>query len=1075
MTRGQVAAWMLGASAISIAAPAVAAPLVFSASDEGDGARVSARYADGRAAPPAANAKIDGSMLILSFDEPIEADLSKLAAGAPKTIAFARVDGDGRSVRIILRRTLVAKTAAAGPAQIIALAAPPKPKPAPKVDDATGLPVDVGVISGLTANPLTANDVMLTIGKRPEFTRLSFLFPHGATVMPLQSGDKLTLKFSRPGEVDISELRIVPPKFLKDAVKLSKPGQPLVVQLTLEPGVKQRHFVEGARAVVDLLPPDEPKKPVAQAAAAIHAPIPAPPKPAPEVDPTPKGGVVKVAEEEGAGATTFSLRWAGPARAAAFRRGEAIWLVFDANARLDTTGIPRVGKRHTDLQVVNGEHVVALRIGAPPEILVTAKADGNTWSFILSERAAPLASVAPVSREAANQNGGGARLVADFERDGAVRWIDDPEIGDRFAAALLSSPIKGVDVRRATMEAALLPAAQGAAIEPRADGVGAAFEEGKLVITRGEGMIATASPAAEPLGDLSAPVLLDLAAWGGSPKTRAVDVLDRLQRTAAVEGVEPGAKADARMQLARFLLANELSAEALGALRVAALNQPELESQADFKLMRAAANLMMGRVKDAQIDLSAGVLAGDPSAALWRGYAAAQEENWPVARRALEQGRSALLTQPRSWRVRFQLALGEAALELNDFAAAEGAISTALGEAASDDQRARAQLLQGRLAYARNDLEGALAAFDKLAQGHDEGTLVRATLEGVKLKRELNKITAAQAADTLEALRFRWRGDATELEIIQALGHTYEDMGRWREALSVMHAASARFPTLPAARRLRIDMGSMFERLFLDGEADKLQAIQALGLFYEFKDLTPIGASGDRMIRLLSARLVQVDLLEKASELLQYQVDNRLDGVGQAQVAIDLASIYLADKQPQKAMMAIENTRQPGVPSEIAGQRRVIEAKALVDLAQYDHAIELLEKDASLDAAVVRAEVAWRQKAWPQAAAALLVVLQRRSDPNAALKEEERTQVLRAAIAATLADSRPLLDRIKKQYGPAMAKGPDADAFELVTTNPDPSDYRIKDLARRVAQTDLVAKVLQDLKARLAQDLAPKA
>src|SRR6185295_262500 len=106
---------------------------------------------------------------------------------------------------------------------------------------------------------------------------------------------------------------------------------------------------------------------------------------------------------------------------------------------------------------------------------------------------------------------------------------------------------------------------------------------------------------------------------------------------------------------------------------------------------------------------------------------------------------------------------------------------------------------------------------------------------------------------------------------------------------------------------------------------------------YEFKDLTPVGASGDRMIRMLSARLVSVDLLDKAAELLQYQVDNRLDGVGQAQVAADLASIYLADRQPEKAMMAIEATRQPGIPTSVAGERRIVEAKALLDLNQFDH------------------------------------------------------------------------------------------------------------------------------------------
>jgi tetratricopeptide (TPR) repeat protein len=331
-------------------------------------------------------------------------------------------------------------------------------------------------------------------------------------------------------------------------------------------------------------------------------------------------------------------------------------------------------------------------------------------------------------------------------------------------------------------------------------------------------------------------------------------------------------------------------------------------------------------------------------------------------------------------------------------------------------------------------------------------------------------MTPGQAADALESLRFRWRGDDTELAIIQALGHVYEDMGRWREALSVMHAASARFPSLPAARRLRIDMGAMFERLFLDGEADKLEPIQALGLFYEFKDLTPIGSTGDRMIRLLSARLVKVDLLDKAAELLQYQVDNRLDGVGQAQVAVDLASIYLAGKQPEKAMLAIENTRQPGVPSQIAAERRLVEAKALLDLGNYEHAAELLEKDTSLEAAAVRAEIAWRQKDWALAATAFQIVLARGPDPDGELKDADRANVLRAAIAACLSDNDPSIARLKRVYGQRMAASPDAAAFELVLSKPDASDYRLKDLARRLARSDLIGKVLEDLKTKLAKE-----
>ena len=70
-------------------------------------------------------------------------------------------------------------------------------------------------------------------------------------------------------------------------------------------------------------------------------------------------------------------------------------------------------------------------------------------------------------------------------------------------------------------------------------------------------------------------------------------------------------------------------------------------------------------------------------------------------------------------------------------------------------------------------------------------------------------------------------------------------------------------------------------------------------MFYDFIDLTPIGPDGDEMIRRMSERLVAVDLLGPAADLLNYQVDKRLDGVARAQVATRLAMVYLMDHKPQ--------------------------------------------------------------------------------------------------------------------------------------------------------------------------------
>ena len=94
-----------------------------------------------------------------------------------------------------------------------------------------------------------------------------------------------------------------------------------------------------------------------------------------------------------------------------------------------------------------------------------------------------------------------------------------------------------------------------------------------------------------------------------------------------------------------------------------------------------------------------------------------------------------------------------------------------------------------------------------------------------------------------------------------------------------------------------------------------MEPIQQLALFYDFKELTPIGADGDLMVRKLVRRLVDVDLLDQAGDLLKYQVDNRLQGVAKAQVAADLAAIDLLDAKPEAAIDAVEASRTTLLPT----------------------------------------------------------------------------------------------------------------------------------------------------------------
>src|SRR5262249_41609459 len=163
---------------------------------------------------------------------------------------------------------------------------------------------------------------------------------------------------------------------------------------------------------------------------------------------------------------------------------------------------------------------------------------------------------------------------------------------------------------------------------------------GNLIVSTQQGLIATApgaATAAAPaapvqtanqalLAQALAPTQDATGSDADMPLAQVRARIDDLTRRAAAEGTLEGAPTSARMELAKFLLEHDYAPEALGALRLVAVNQREVaEIDPQFRLMRGEANAMLGRVSDALNDLNASTLRNDPSAALWRGYAEAQK------------------------------------------------------------------------------------------------------------------------------------------------------------------------------------------------------------------------------------------------------------------------------------------------------------------------------------------------------------------------------------------------------------------------------------------------------------------
>ena len=912
-----------------------------------------------------------------------------------------------------------------------------------------------------------APEVHIRTGQADGFTHI--VFEGAAPRSVRREGDDLVLRFAAVDAPDVADLRAAPPRYVTGAA-LASVGGGTELRLKLQPGAQAKVGRADGVVYVNVSAP-----PVA-AAARIDGGSgarPADRAPGERPDPTPPGGVVRLRAELQGERLLLHFPWRAPLGAAAFRRGGAIWLVFDAHAAIDLTDAPHGLAQATRIVEVAGDHATALRITAPSGVLPELTSDGATWTLALARRVAT--PPAPVEIKPDLESTPVALAVRMAGATG-VFWLDDPAVGDRIAVVTALGPPKGVQGERELVDATLLASAQGLALVPHAADLTVSADTDVVRIARPSGL-SLSSPAAASAASASAsaslpqpaamPGLVEFDAWSRTAPGGFLARYDALMTAAADEaGQGRGARVQARLGLARFLVGSELSFEAVGVLDLLAKDAPRLLQDGEFRGLRGAARAMAGRYRDAAADFSAPIVAEDPASALWRGYVSAKLGDDPGARQSFAAGRSALSLFAPKWRARFARAGAEAALASGDVGGARAALAAIPTQGLDPIEAQAVALDQARVMEAQGQAGPALALYQQVSTSSYGALAAPALMHATELQLAAGQIKPQAATAALDALRYRWRGDGTELEVARALGRIYLSQGRYREALESLRGGGLNLTDAPAAAAIQADLAGAFRSLFLDGGADGLAPIQAVGLFLDFKDLTPVGADGDLMVRKLARRLVDVDLLDEAATLLKYQADNRLDGAPRAEVDTDLAMIDLMAKKPEDALDAINGSRSTLLPHDLAERRRVLQARALAALGRYDDASELLDADPSADALDARAEITWKGRQWAKAGALLEGQLGDRWRSDLVLGGQDQARLLRAAVAYSLAGDDAALGRLRARYGKLAQTAPAADALKVALAGLGDGGYSASDYMRAVSDTDAFQGWVSAMKAR---------
>ncbi|WP_293904166.1 tetratricopeptide repeat protein [Phenylobacterium sp.] len=890
-----------------------------------------------------------------------------------------------------------------------------------------------------------------------------------------------TVVLTIAGDPDVAQLHTSPPKWIK-AVDKRRVGGQLQLVLTLADESEAKIGEADGATFVNVYAKATPE--AAPAAPAAATPTDAPPVEVAEAEPPrpnplPAGGVVHMVSKLAGGQTQLSFTWANPAGAAVFRRGDAIWVVFDAPATLDVSSAPKGVRPLSAIAAFKGADHAAVRIDADPDAPVFVSSVGNTWTIALGPGPQSQPAIVRVARDAA---GGPATLKAPVA--GATRVINlpDPVVGDTLTVVTALGPPKGVPGRRVFVEAALLPSIQGLAIEPLVDDL-SVKRDGEIVrISRTQGLSlspawATRDKQEAQLG-APQPAIMPALVSEDWAKTGEGGFLRRYEGLLSAATAESGSKdrqapVAARMALARFLVGSDLSYEAIGVLGDLARTHAEMLDDPEFRGLRGIARTLARRYAEADADFSAPSLADDPSTAMWRAYVDTKLAHYADGRAQFVRGVEAYGLFSPLWKARFARADAQAALAQGDIVGADNRIRMAMENKVSSEEQLLSCLVKAKVIELQGHKDRALKVYAAIASAPIDSISAPAVLRATQIKLELGQMTPLQAAGVFDNLRYRWRGDATELETIRALGQLYLAQGRYREALEALRSAGVRLPDLPEAQQLQADLNGAFRGLFLNGSADGLEPIQALALFYDFKELTPIGADGDLMVRKMVRRLVDVDLLPQAAELLKYQAENRLDGIPKAQVSTDLAVIYLMDHKPEQALQAINSSRTTVLPAALTNERRLIEARAWAGVGKFDSALEIIERDTTRDAADLRAEITWKQKNWPMAGPLFEKSLGDRYKTATPLTSDEEGRLIRAGVAYSLAGDGGSLARLEQRYRGFYEKANNPDALRIALTGAPSGRMSVADFSRVSADNEAFAGWVEKMKGRFKTRPAP--
>lgn len=839
-----------------------------------------------------------------------------------------------------------------------------------------------------------------------------------------------------------------------------------------------KEAAEAAQPIEQMQPtPAEAPKPVAakQAAAPVEPPKKAA---APAASNPPPDDSAKTSAKTGAKSATVEARrdsdglrvtfsFGTPTPAALFRRADTVWLVFDQASPIDIEPIRSKGGAImgdvSRLPLEKGQ-AIRIRLNRPqiPSLESEGRSNGADWTLTFADRGQAPPLPLTVLRNIADP--ALASVTVPLANPGALHRLVDPDAGDTLLVVTAPPPTRGLIKRHDFVELSLLESVHGVAVHPNSDDVNAEVGSDKVMLGRPGGLTLSSADVAAERATAAVRPLFDANEWRKNREEKFFPRLDALIKAAALAA--PEQKAQTRLDLANFYMSRGLYHEARGVTNLILSESNQGNEDAAVLMVHAVASILIGHPEHALKDLANPAVGNGYDSQLWKGFAFARQEKWADAREKFKNAEFSIAALPLELQRIVTADAMRASLEVKDYGGASRRRSELEVIGVPSDMKPEIAVLRGRLAEALGHDKDALDAYRFAAQSPDRKASAEARLQQALLRHKRGELGLPELTSELEALSVLWRGDAIELQALNRLTQIYAETGRYTEALAAAKTATKLQPNSEMSRQAQDAASALFADVYLGGKGDDMKPVDALAMFYEYRELTPIGRRGDEMIRRLADRLASIDLLDQAAELLQYQVDKRLEGAARAQVAARLAMVYLTARKPDRAITALRLTRISDLSGELRQQRLLLESRAQSDVGRHDLALDIISNITGREAIRLRSDIYWASRQWREASEQIELYYGDRWQDFKPLNAAEKSDMIRAVVGYALADDAIGLARFREKYAPLMTGEADRVAFDTASKPAGSNSAEFSQIARMAASVDTLDGFIREMKIR---------